>query len=157
MYIVDTRFISYWYFLDEVTGPSATEGFFEEGEAFRTQIMTFESNSVHSNGHTGFLFGSELQPDQDFNGGTSNGGTEKCNPRKHPKDPNSEAVSNVVKSLTAFKNIQQNSWSDCRRTTFDGYRSSDSIRGYTQKFDSDIINSIFIGDSGKFLTISLEI
>lgn len=90
MYIVDTRFISYWYFLDEVTGPSATEGFFEEGEAFRTQIMTFESNSVHSNGHTGFLFGSELQPDQDFNGGTSNGGTEKCNPREHPKDPNSE-------------------------------------------------------------------
>ena len=59
-------------------------------------------------------------------------------------------VSNVIKSLTAFKNRKQNTWTDCRRTTYDGYKSSDSYRGYTQKFDSDIINSIFIGDSGKF-------
>ena len=148
--------VYYWYlkkifsiFTDEVTGPSALEGFYEEGEAFRTSITKFESNTVHSNEQTGFFFGSAMQPDQDFNGHCGPGGTDAYNPKIDPKDPNSEDASNLIKSLTAFKNREQNTWVDCRRTTYDDYKSADSYLGYTQKHDCDVINSIFIGESGK--------
>ena len=79
-----------WYiFAEDVTGPSATEGFFEHSEALRTEIKTFETNTVHSNIDTGFMFGHHLLPDQDFGGP---GGTDKCDPRKVPLDPDSEPV-----------------------------------------------------------------
>ena len=58
----------------KVTGPSASEGFFQDGESFHTQIKTFRSNTVHSNLDTGFMFGHELLPDQVFGGP---GGTDK--------------------------------------------------------------------------------
>ena len=74
-----------------------------------------------------------------------------------PLDPDSEPVVNVIKGLTAFKNREQNSWSDCRRTTYNNFKSADSVRGLTLKHDSDIINSIFIGDSSKyFLNLSIS-
>ena len=110
--------------------------------------MKFESNTVHSNQQTGFFFGSEMQPDQDFNGNCGPGGTDAYNPKIDPKDPNSENAFNLIKSLTAFKNREQNTWVDCRRTTYDDYKSADSYLGYTQKHDCDVINSIFIGESG---------
>ena len=50
-------------FAENVTGPSANEGFFGGGEAFRTPIKKFDTNTVHSS-VTGFMFGSELLPDQ---------------------------------------------------------------------------------------------
>ena len=137
--------IGIWYiFAGQVTGPSANESFFQDGESFRTQILTFETNTVHSNVDTGYMFGHELLPDQDFNGGT-----EKCDPRQNPLDPDSDQATNLVKSLTAFKNRKQNSWSDCRATTYDNYMSSDSNLGLTLAHNSDITNSIFIGESNN--------
>ena len=55
-----------WYiFADKVTGPSGNEtGFYEDGEAFRTAILPFERNTVHSNVDSGFMFGFELLSDQ---------------------------------------------------------------------------------------------
>ena len=55
-----------WYiFADKVTGPSGNEtGFYEDGEAFRTAILPFERNTVHSNVDSGFMFGFELLRDQ---------------------------------------------------------------------------------------------
>ena len=70
--------------IENVTGPSADLGFFENGESFRTQILTFDTNTAHSNRHTGFFFGSFLMANQDFNGYYGPGGTELCNPRKYP-------------------------------------------------------------------------
>ena len=137
-------------FIGEVTGPSATEGFFEEGEAYRTPILTFDTNTAHSNQNTGFFFGGELQPDQDFNGMAQPGGGNRCDPRKTATDPYSEEVSNLVKDLTTFKNRLQNVWLVCRRTTFDGFKSSDAQLGYTQVVNADLINSIFIGESGRY-------
>lgn len=134
-----------WYiFAEKVTGPSANESFFQDGESFRTQILPFEKNTVHSNVDTGYMFGFHLLPDQDFGGP---GGTDKCDPRKNPLDPNSEPATNIVKSLTAYKNIKQNSWSDCRMTTYDNYMSSDSFLGLTLVKNCDVINSIFVGES----------
>ena len=141
-------------FSGDVTGPSATEGFFEEGEAYRTPILTFDTNTAHSNQNTGFFFGSELQPDQDFIGMGQPGGGTRCNPRMNPKDPNSEEVTNLVKDLTTFKNREQNVWLVCRRTTFDGFKSSDAQLGYTQVVNADLINSIFIGESGQYRKIN---
>ena len=136
-----------WYiFAENVTGPSANEGFFEMGEAFRTPIKTFESNTVHSNKDTGFMFGHELLEDQDFAGP---GGTEKCDPRKDPLDPHSQPATHFVKSLTAFKNMKQNAWNDCRNTTIDGYKSSDAFLGLSSKHDNNVLNSIFIGESSN--------
>ena len=59
-------------------------GFFENGESFRTQILTFDTNTAHSNRQTGFFFGSFLMANQDFNGYYGPGGTDLCNPRKNP-------------------------------------------------------------------------
>ena len=81
------------------------------------------------------------------------GGGQRCDPRKYPKDPYSEEISNLVKDLTTFKNRQQNVWMVCRRTTFDGFKSSDAQLGYTQSVNADLINSIFIGESGKNLIV----
>lgn len=94
-----------------MTGPSATEGFYQPGEAFRTEISTFRGNTVHSNVDTGFMFGHELMEDQDFSGG---GGTDRCDPRLRPLDPESPPGLNIVQDLTAFKNRKQNTWNDCR-------------------------------------------
>ena len=124
-------------------------GFYESGEAFRTQILTFDTNTAHSNKDTGFFFGDELQEDQDFSGHFRPGETNKCDPRQNPLDPESPVEVNLVKSLTAFKNKEQNTWTDCRHTTYDNYKSSDAKLGYTQRHDCDVINSIFIGESGK--------
>ena len=134
-----------WFiFANRVTGPSANEGFFEEGEAFRTPIKSFDTNTVHSNVDTGFMFGHELMPDQDFSGP---GGTEKCNPRQDPLDKESDPATHFVKRLTAFKNIKQNVWNDCRNTTWEEYKSSDAFLGLTMKHDNIVLNSIFIGES----------
>ena len=139
--------VGIWYiFAEDVTGPSADEGFFQHGEAFRTEISTFEGNSVHSNLHTGFFFGHHLLPDQDFNGP---GGTEYCNPRVDPLDPDSPPGHNIVKDLTAFKNIEQNTWNDCRYTTYDDFKSADAILGISMAHDGEITNSIFVGESNN--------
>ena len=61
------------------------------------------------------MFGHELLPDQDFGGP---GGTDKCDPRQEPLDPDSAPGLNTVQDLTAFKNVKQNAWNDCRYTTF---------------------------------------
>ena len=144
-------------------------GFYESGEAFRTQILNFDTNTAHSNKDTGFFFGDELQEDQDFSGHFRPGETNKCDPRENPLDPESPVVVNLgkaissflsnlhlkifktfsVKSLTAFKNKEQNTWTDCRHTTYDNYKSSDAKLGYTQRHDCDVINSMFIGESGR--------
>ena len=98
--------VGIWFiFAENVTGPSANEGFFQRGEAFRTPITLFDSNSVHSS-DTGFMFGHELLPDQDFNGAPGKGGTEKCDPRMDPLDPNSDPATNFVTKLTVFKNVE---------------------------------------------------
>merc|ERR1711970_929094 len=134
-----------WFiFANKVTGPSANEGFFEEGEAFRTPIKLFDTNTVHSNVDTGFMFGHELLEDQDFSGP---GGTEKCNPRQDPLDKESDPATHFVKRLTAFKNIKQNVWNDCRNTTWEEYKSSDAFLGLTMKHDNTVLDSIFIGES----------
>ena len=57
------------------------------------------------------MFGHELMEDQDFNPG---GGTDKCDPRLRPLDPESPPGLNIVQDLTAFKNSKQNTWNDCR-------------------------------------------
>ena len=54
-----------------------------------------------------------------------------------------------MKDLTAFKNIKQNSWSDCRRTSYEGFKSSDANLGLTMAFNSDVIDSVFIGESAN--------
>ena len=86
------------------------------------------------------------------------GGGNRCDPRKTATDPYSEEVSNLVKDLTTFKNRLQNVWLVCRRTTFDGFKSSDAQLGYTQVVNADLINSIFIGESGRYrkLKVFLE-
>ena len=127
-----------------MTGPSATEGFYQQGEAFRTEISTFRGNTVHSNKDTGFMFGHELMDDQDFSPG---GGTERCDPRLRPLDPESPPGLNIVQDLTAFKNIKQNTWNDCRATTFLTYKSSDAKLGLSLKHNCDVLDSIFIGES----------
>ena len=72
-----------------------------------------------------------------------------CDPRTDPLDPESDPATMSVKDLTTFKNIRQNAWSDCRRTTFDGFKSSDSNLGMTMKHDSDMVDSVFIGESAN--------
>ena len=120
--------------------------FYQDGEAFRTEIKTFRANTVHSNRDTGFMFGHELLPDQDFGGP---GGTDKCDPRMVPLDPNSPPGHNVVQDLTAFKNIKQNAWNDCRVTTFMTYKSADAMLGLSLKHNCDVLDSIFIGESSN--------
>ena len=136
------------YLIDcvEVTGPSANLSFYQDGEAFRTEIKTFRTNTVHSNLDTGFMFGHELLPDQDFGGP---GGTDKCDPRMVPLDPDSPPGHNVVQDLTAFKNVKQNAWNDCRVTTFMTYKSADAMLGLSLKHNCDVLDSIFIGESSN--------
>lgn len=131
-------------FAPNVTGPSAYESFFQPMEAFRTVIRTPKNNVVHSNEDTGFMFGHYLDADQDFQGP---GGTDKCDPRKDPLDPGSEEAFNLIQDLTAYKNPKQNTWNDCRRTTFVGYKSSDTFLGLTLKHNCDVIDATFIGES----------
>ena len=141
--------VGIWFiFAENVTGPSATEGFFAPGEAFRTPITKFDKNTVHSS-DTGFMFGSELLPDQDFSGAANLGGTRKCRPKSDPLDPDSAPATNFVTRLTAFKNREQSVWNDCDNTTFDALHSADTRLGITMVLDNTITNSLFIGESAN--------
>ena len=77
-------------------------GFYESGEAFRTQILTFDTNTAHSNKDTGFFFGDELLEDQDFTGHFRPGETNKCDPRENPLDPESHVTVNLGKTVSRF-------------------------------------------------------
>ena len=80
-------------------------GFYESGEAFRTQILNFDTNTAHSNKDTGFFFGDELLEDQDFTGHFRPGETNKCDPRKNPLDPESPVVVNLGKTISRLFKI----------------------------------------------------
>ena len=134
-----------WYiFPENVTGPSADLGFYQPGEPYRTPILQFADNIVHSNIHSGFMFGHMLLPDQDFSGTTI-----MCDPRTDPLDPDSPPAEHLVTRLTAYKNVHQNAWNDCRHTRFIEYKSSDAFLGLTMKYDNWLINSTFVGESSN--------
>ena len=103
-------------FAPEVTGPSADQGFFQPGEAFRTPILTMSDNTAHSNGNRGFFFGDELTMDQDF----ANHETHHCYPHEDPLDPHSTPTSHLVEYLTLYKNVERGVRNDCRNITFNG-------------------------------------
>ena len=67
----------------------------------------------------------------------------------YPLYPDSEPGLNIVQELTAFKNIKQNSWNDCRYTTFLTYKSSDAELGLSLKHNCDVLDSVFIGESAN--------
>ena len=135
-----------WYiFAENVTGPSADLGLFQQMEAFRTAILTNEDNVVHSCGETGFMFGQALAADQDFLDHTAN-----CDPRIDPLDPQSPPAVNYITRMTVFKNIKENIWNDCRATKWTELHSSDAVLGLTMAMNNWLINSTFIGESSNW-------
>ena len=54
-----------------------------------------------------------------------------------------------VTSLTAYKNIKENVWNDCRSTQWSLFKSSDALLGITMQHDNWLYNSTFIGESSN--------
>jgi len=136
--------IGIWYiFAKEVTGPSADQGFFQPGEAFKTPILTMSGNKAHSN-QRGFFFGDELTWDQDF----ANKETKECDPHEDPLDSHSAHSSNLIEDLTVYKNSDRNVWNDCKYVTYFGLRSADSSLSFiTTHGPVYVQHSLFIGES----------
>ena len=139
--------VGIWYiFAPEVTGPSANQGFFQPGEAFRTPILKMAGNTAHSNGVRGFFFGDELTADQDF----ANRETHLCHPLEDPLDPHSAAASNLVEDLTPYKNCEMGVWNDCKNVIYQGLKVADTpISLVASHGPCSIKDSLFIGESGN--------
>ena len=139
--------VGIWYiFAPEVTGPSANQGFFQPGEAFRTPILEMAGNTAHSNGVRGFFFGDELTADQDF----ANRETPLCQPLEDPLDPHSSPASNLVEDLTLYKNCEMGVWNDCKNVIYQGLKVADTpISLVASHGPCSIKNSLFIGESGN--------
>ena len=139
--------VGIWYiFAPKVTGPSADQGFFQDGEAFKTPILTMAGNTAHSNGFRGFHFGDELTMDQDF----ANFETPHCDPREDPLDPHSPSVTNLVEDLSLYKNMAMGLWNDCKNVVFRGLKISDTPFAMVASHSPCTVeNSLFIGESGN--------
>ena len=139
--------VGIWYiFAPEVTGPSANQGFFQPGEAFRTPILEMAGNTAHSNGVRGFFFGDELTADQDF----ANRETPLCQPQEDPLDPHSSTASNLVEDLTLYKNCEMGVWNDCKNVIYQGLKVADTpISLVASHGPCSIKDSLFIGESGN--------
>ena len=139
--------VGIWYiFAPEVTGPSADQGFFQPGEAFRTRILAMADNTAHSNGNRGFFFGDELTMDQDF----ADKETRLCHPYEDPLDPYSPPTTHLVERLTVYKNYERGVWNDCKNITFDGLKVADAPISFTSTHTPcNVRNSLFIGESGN--------
>ena len=139
--------VGIWYiFAPKVTGPSADQGFFEDGEAFKTQILTMSGNTAHSNWYRGFFFGDELTWDQDF----ANVETRQCDPREDPLDKWSPSVSNLIEDLTVYKNGAMGVWNDCKNVVYRGLKISDTpFAMVATHTPCTVEHSLFIGESGN--------
>jgi len=136
--------VGIWYIFGmKVTGPSADQGFFQPGEAFKTPILQMSGNTAHSS-NRGFFFGDELTEDQDF----ANKETNQCDPHEDPLNSHSAHSSNLVEDLTVYKNHERNVWNDCKYVNYFGLRSADSSLSFiTTHGPVYLEHSLFIGES----------